>query len=244
MRIRFNPRCAPGGSVLAILSVGLTASAALMAAPTGPAAPEAVTVSRGESSGKVRWTDPYVAPENPISGHELQVAEGPDYQDWMPAATAGAPVCSGGPPATCEATVSGLSNGVRYQARVRAMNGQGQGPWGVSAGWFMPAVMAELPGLPENLTGRPGPGTVTAEWTPPKSLGAGAKAISQYRVVALDGETLGGHCETRGTPLPTTCTITGLNPGTGYTLKARALNDRRQFSDFSPPAGPYVPAAH
>jgi hypothetical protein len=229
---------------VAILSVGLTASAALMAAPAGPAAPEAVSVSRGEASGKVRWTDPYVAPENPISGHDLEVAEGPDYQDWMPAATAGAPACSGGQPATCEVTVSGLSNGSRYQARVRAVTARGPGPWAMSSGWFMPAVLAELPGVPENLTGRPGPGSVTAEWTPPKTLGAGAKAISQYRVVALDGETLGGHCETRGAPPPSTCTITGLNAGTAYTLKVRALNDRRQFSDFSPPAGPYVPVAH
>lgn len=202
-----------------------------------PPAPANLTLNRADASGVVTWTPPAAA----LTGYELEKAVGPEYAVWDKAAVAGAPACAGGPPATCTATVTGLTNGTDYKFRVRAVAGKEPGAWAESPQWLTPAAPADLPGVPTGLSGAPGNGAITASWTAPKELGAGAAAIIRYRVFALDGSKLAGVCQTTGTPPPTTCMVTGLTNGTAYTLKVRSFNNLGNYSDISGPAGPYTP---
>lgn len=201
-------------------------------------APANLNLTRADASGVVTWTAPAVAA---ITGYELEKAAGPEYARWDKAVVAGAPECAGGPPATCTVTVTGLTNGTDYKLRVRGVVGKEPGAWAESPRWFTPVAPADLPGVPGGLSGVPGNGAITASWTAPNEHGAGAAAITRYRVFALDGSQLAGVCQTTGTPAPTTCTVTGLTNGTAYTLKVRSFNNLSKYSDISGPAGPYTP---
>jgi titin len=206
-----------------------------------PAAPLDLKAERGNASAQVRWTDPAPSGADGITGHELELASEPDYQEWTPAILASAVSCQAGNPAPCKAEIGGLGNGTKYKVRVRALNAAGAGAWVVLHNWVTPEVLEQLPGVPPNLVGSAGPGRLTGVWTPVTAAGQGASAIVRYRLVALAEGRLAGHCDTQGQPAPTTCTIAGLASGVPYTLQVRAFNDQRKFSGFSPPAGPYTP---
>ena len=222
---------------LAPVLCALPMAAAMAASP--PAAPLELAVERDEAAARVRWIDPALTGIEAVSGHELEIAAGPDYGTWAPAQLAGPVACQGGNPSRCEARVTGLSNGTRYKLRVRALNPAGAGHWADLKSWVTPVVLSELPGIPGNLAGSISEGRLTGTWTPATTAGQGARAVTRYRLVALADGRLAGHCDTDGDPPATHCSIGGLVSGVPYVLKVRAFNDRQQFSDFSPPAGPY-----
>lgn len=235
-------RCEPlnVSVIIGSLILNLLAGFALPAiAANPPAAPLELAVERNEAAARVRWIDPALTGIEAVSGHELEIAAGPDYGTWAPAQLAGPVACQGGNPSRCEARVTGLSNGTRYKLRVRALNPTGAGPWAVLKSWVTPVVLTELPSIPGNLAGSISEGRLTGTWTSATTAGQGARAVTRYRLVALADGRLAGHCDTDGDPPPTHCSIGGLLSGVPYVLKVRAFNDRQQFSDFSPPAGPY-----
>ncbi|WP_203845278.1 beta strand repeat-containing protein [Dactylosporangium siamense] len=107
---------------------------------------------------------------------------------------------------TC--TVPGLSNAATYTFSVVA-----RGPGGSSAaGGPSNPVHAGPPGAPTAVSATGGSGTATVSWTAPANPGAG---ILSYTVTAAPG---GAQCSTIGT----SCTVTGLTDGTGYTFSVVA----------------------
>jgi hypothetical protein len=227
--------------VLSSLLLLFAGNSLCAAGGTPPPSPLELRAERAPAAAGLFWIDPALTGENAVTGHDLEVAAGPDYATWVPAQLAGRVDCQAGNPAPCRVTVTGLSNGTAYKARVRAVNLAGAGAWVVLHNWVTPEVTEQLPGVPTQLLGRVGPGSVTGEWTPVTSVGEGASAIIRYRLVVLADGKLAGHCDTTGTPAPPTCTVTGLSSGVPYTLKVRAFNDQRKYSDFSAAAGPYTP---
>lgn len=203
-----------------------------------PGAPTGVTVTRGDASGTVTWTAPSDSGGSAILNYVLEVAPGPNYNSWRPATTSGDCL-------TLTCTVTGLTNGTRYQARVRAVNSTGTGATSPASQWFQPQAAAVNPSVPTGLTATPGNTSLSATWTAlgVGQQGAGATTISQYMVYVFTGSTLLKTCRVTGAPAANTCLITGLANGSSYTLKVRAWNNLGKFSDLSPSAGPFVPGS-
>ena len=136
-----------------------------------------------------------------------------------------------------------MTNGTRYQVRVRAVNSSGPGATSLASQWFQPQALSINPSVPAGLTATPGNTTLNATWTAlnPGEFGSGATTISQYMVYVFTGSTLLKTCRVTGTPAANNCLITGLANGSNYTLKVRAWNNLGKFSNLSPSAGPFVP---
>ncbi|MBT8226618.1 MAG: hypothetical protein HKP61_07375, partial [Dactylosporangium sp.] len=103
--------------------------------------------------------------------------------------------------------VTGLTNGITYQVRVRAVNAAGQSPASDAA-----SVVAGAPLAPTQATAAAGTSSITATWTAPPANGV---TITGYTVVAEPG--------------PATCTTTGALScvlgavaGTSYTITVTA----------------------
>ena len=131
--------------------------------------------------------------------------------------------------------------------RVTALATGGAGGTSLPSQWFTPINPSANPAVPTGLTGAPGDGKITATWNAVTDVGTGATHITGYRTFALIGTTAVRVCNNTGgtltVPPATTCELTGLSNGTGYTLVTRSFNNRNKYSDLSAPAGPYTPAA-
>ena len=199
-----------------------------------PSAPTNVGVVRGNASGTVSWTAPIDDGGSTITAYVLEKAPGPNYDTWTPATTSGA--CTASP-----CTVTGLSNGTRYQVRVRAVNANGTGATSLASQWFQPQAPTANPAVPTGLSATPGNTTLSVTWNAVTDFGAGATTITQYMAYVFTGSTLLKTCRVTGAPAPTACQVTGLANGSSYTIKVRAWNNTGKFSDLSPAVGPYTP---
>ena len=201
-----------------------------------PRAPANVKATRGDASGTVTWTAPSDTGGSAIINYVLEAAPGPNYDNWAPATTSGDCL-------TLTCTVTGLTNGARYQVRVRAANANGPGATSLASQWFQPQAPTANPALPTGLGATPGNTTLSVTWNPVADFGAGATTITQYMAYVFTGSTLLKICRVTGTPAATACQVTGLANGSSYTVKVRAWNNLGKFSDLSPSAGPFVPTA-
>lgn len=91
---------------------------------------------------------------------------------------------------------------------------------------------ATAPGVPTGVTVSAGDGSATISWTAP--VDTGGIPLTGYTVTGIPG----GSCTTTGT----SCTITGLVNGTGYTFLVRATNALTSSAD-SGPSAPVVPSS-
>ena len=92
-----------------------------------------------------------------------------------------------------------------------------------------PCIYPEPPGPPTAVVGVPGSGQVAVSWTAPTY--PGSEPILKYEVTASPGGAMciaTGPYTTPPTPVPTTCTVTGLTNGTAYTFTVRAQNAAEQ----------------
>ena len=87
---------------------------------------------------------------------------------------------------------------------------------------------ATVPDAPTAVTGTAGDGSVTVAWTAPGSNGG--SPITGYVVTAAPG---GATCTTTGA---TSCVVTGLENGTGYTFTVTATNAAGTSSPSAPSA--------
>jgi hypothetical protein len=203
---------------------------------TRPGAPTSVSVVRGDASGTVSWNAPSNTGSSAIINYVLEVAPGPNYDSWGTATTSGNCL-------TLTCTVTGLTNGTRYQVRVRGVNANGPGATSLASQWFQPQAHSLNPSVPAGLTATSGNTTLNATWTAlnPGEFGSGASTITQYMVYVFTGSTLLKTCRVIGAPAANNCLITGLANGSSYTLKVRAWNNNGKFSNLSGSVGPYTP---
>jgi len=122
-------------------------------------------------------------------------------------------------------TITGLTNGTPVTGiTVRAVNAVGPSP---SAGpiSLTPAAAVTVPGAPTNLVGTPGSGQIAVTADPPASNGGAS--VDRYNLIYTPA---GGAAVTTPNILPDpvtggiSFTITGLTPGTTYSIAGRTHN--------------------
>ena len=108
--------------------------------------------------------------------------------------------------------LSGLVNGRSYRFRVTASNQTASS----ASEWTTPLVAAMHPSAPSIPVALPGFDSAHVSWRPPSY--DGGLPVTGYTVTSFPG---GRTCRTS----QTTCTITGLTPGTAYRFTASATNE-------------------
>ena len=177
---------------------------------TDPQHPSGITVSgASKRSVRVSWTAPET--ESAITDY--------DYRYRKAGASAWTEVTDTTLTAT-EVTITGLTEGTRYQVQVRATNSNGTSSWSDSASgrtWAVPKAPGGL-----KLTATSGT-SLKASWTAPTAAPAVTDYDYRYRVVS-DPEA--AWTEVTDTTLTATeVAITGLTAMTLYQVAVRATND-------------------
>ncbi len=202
-------------TVTATNGVG-TGSASTASAPVAPSAvpsaPRSVAGTRGDGAVTVTWTAPLSDGGFAITSYTASSSPEAKACTWS----------SG--PLTC--TVTGLANGTGYTFTVTATNATGTGPASSPSATVTPAA---VPAPPTGVAGTAGNGSVAVVWTPGSNGGA---TITAYTVTSSPGAKT---CTWSGGP--TTCTVTGLTNGTGYTFTVTATNVAGTSAPSSPSSG-------
>jgi predicted phage tail protein len=212
-----------GLSLLSTTEINLEAPAEL----TAPGAPTDVTAKRGNGQAEVSWTAPADTGGSDISGYELQYSSN-NGTTWIPdpplTATSGEPV-------------TGLNNGTAYIFRVRAVNDVGPGAWSLPP--YPSATPATVPDAPTDVTAKRGNGQAEVSWTAPADTGG--SDISGYE---LQYSSNNGTTWIPDPPLTATSgePVTGLNNGTAYIFRVRAVNDVGPGAWSLPPYPSATPA--
>ena len=163
-----------------------------------PGAPTAAAAVAGDGQATVSWTAPTSDGGSAITSYTAT-------------ASPGGATCTAAAPAT-SCTVTGLDNGTSYTFSVTATNAAGPSSASLASGAVTPTGP---PGAPTGATAIAGNGQATVSWTAPAS--DGGSAITSYTATASPG---GATC-TAAAPA-TSCTVTGLANGTGYTFSVTA----------------------
>ncbi len=181
-----------------------------------PDAPTGVVAVPGNTNAVISWTAPYNGGV-PITGYTVS-------------ASPGTRTCS---TSSTSCTVTGLTNGVTYTFTVTATNARGTSPASAPSNAVTPVA---VPGKPTGVTGIPGDQQVTVSWNAPSVTGG--TPITGYTVTSTPGSF------TCSTVAPTTtCVVSGLTNGTGYTFTVVATNAAGDSLPSSPSAAiiPSVP---
>ena len=192
-----------------------------------PAKPAGLRAEAGNGEVRLAWTDPDDAT---ITGWQYRVKTTGAFGQWTDIAGSGA--------ATTAYTLTGLNNGTTYSFRLRAVNGSGAGPESDEAS----AAPLAPPAAPSGLRAAPGDGQVVLTWDDPSDA-----TITgwQYRVKTTDA--FGQWTDIAGSGAATTAyTLTGLDNGTTYSFRLRAVNgsgagpesDEASAVPLAPPAAP------
>ncbi|MDE0676580.1 MAG: fibronectin type III domain-containing protein [Acidimicrobiaceae bacterium] len=127
-----------------------------------------------------------------------------------------------------EYTITNLTNATKYQVRVRARISGGVGPYS-AAGESTPLGKPAKPGTP---TLTPGNESLVVTWKAPADNGSAITSYDVAHCVSTDDCSLDGDWTSPtsitgsgGDPPATTHTITGLDNGTTYRVRVRAIND-------------------
>ncbi len=175
---------------------------------TVPSAPNAPTLTGGNTELVVAWTVPNNG-GSPITSYKVQYSSD-GGTNWTPA--------PGNPISATSYTIPSLMNGTTYDVQVRAVNTVGDGGWSVSATLTLPTKPAAL--TAPTLAG--GNARLVVEWTAPDD---GGSAITEYKVqYSSDGESTWTAVTDTIHGTTTSSTITGLTNGTSYVVQVRAAN--------------------
>ncbi len=195
-----------------------------------PEAPAAPSINPGDRKLSLSWGEP--------SSNGLAITQ---YIVGFRACTATPRDCTGANPtwgnwaersyaaASTAATITGLTNGTKYEARVRARNANGLGPWSSAAN----TIPLAAPSTPTGLILEPSNEQFVVSWSEPASHGA---AITGYQVEHRDCTATRKDCTSSpkwnqqwtsvtvaaGT---TKTTIRSLMNDTAYQVRVRATSD-------------------
>jgi len=185
-------------------SEGLTSSFTIVDPASVPTAPQGVSVTDGDGVATLTF-DPPEANGSAITNYEIQLDDGP----WRPLSPSDAE-----PPLT----VVGLTNGVAYEARVRAVNAEGVGPSSETVA-LRPFT---LPSAPTNLSAVAQKGGIDVSFDAPDANG---RPITNYAyrltVDGVDGAWLPLSPTDSASPI----SIGGLSWGVTYDVSLRAVNE-------------------
>ena len=170
-----------------------------------PAKPAGFEATPGDGHVVLAWDDPEDAT---IAGWQYSVNTTGIFGEWMniPGSTA----------TTTGYTVTGLANGTSHIFKLRAVNRSGDG---VESDEVV-ATPVPVPAKPTGLTATPGDRRVTLTWDDP-----GNTTIFKWQFSARSDGSYGGWMDIPGSDAATTGhTVTGLENGTAYGFKLRAVN--------------------
>jgi len=190
-------------------------------AATVPGLPTNVTATPGNGQATINWQPPATESGSAITGYQVSR----DGTNWTSVAAS-----------LRTYTFTGLTNGTAVTLRVRAVNAVGNGAI-ASAQAVTPRT---VPGVPTSVTATAGNAQATINWLPPASNGG--SAITGYEVSHNGATWISAASAAR------TYTFIGLNNGTAYTLRVRAVNAAGSSAIASaqpvtPSAPPVVPGA-
>ena len=171
-----------------------------------PDAPTDLTATKGNARVTLSWTDPS---NSNIDGYEYRQGSGSSFAwgSWMG--------ISGSTATTVSHTVTGLTNGTQYSFQIRAVDGTANG----AASDTVTATPAPPPGKPANLAGAAGDGEAVLTWDNPNN-----SAITGYEYsYAVSGRLVGWTAMPGSGAGTTTYTLTGLDNGSTYQIRIRAL---------------------
>jgi titin len=170
---------------------------------TLPTAPSIVSTSSSDGALSIAFTAPTSNGGSTVSTYEYSVNGG---TTWTRRASGGN---------TSPLVISGLTNGVAYNVKIRSVNGIGAGAES-SAQTAIPQIPGA--GRPISVTTTPLDSSVRISWAPPAAY-VGAPIVG-YRVNATPGT---NTCT--WTTGEYNCVISGLTNGTNYTFTVTSLRD-------------------
>lgn len=150
-------------------SYSAASSAVTPSAGTPPGAPTGLTATAGNAQISLAWTAPSSVGSSAITGYSVE---------YTPSGGSAVTVNTGG--TATSYTLTGLTNGTAYTARVAAVNAAGTGTYTAASSSVTPSA-ASVPGAPRSITVTPcGCGNATISWLAP--ISDGGSAVTTYRL--------------------------------------------------------------
>ncbi|MCL7405020.1 fibronectin type III domain-containing protein [Paradonghicola geojensis] len=171
-----------------------------VAAIVAPNAPTSLVATSGDGQALITFIAPSDTGGSTISNYEYSLDNGVNWTALNPVDTS-SPI-----------TIAGLTNGTNYSIKIRAVNSAGGG----TASSSVTATPVGVSTAPTSLVATAGDGQVSVAFTAPSDNGG--SAITDYEYQLDDGPWV--SASTTSSPI----VITGLNNGTSYSIKLRAVN--------------------
>jgi len=172
-----------------------------VAPATVPQSVAGVTVTRGDRGASVSWNPPASDGGDPITSYRVIVRlDGRVTNEISLTGTS--------------ATITGLTNGSRYEVTVSAINAVGAGDESTSVA----VTPATTPDSPRNVQATRDNGGATIDWAVPAS--DGGSTVVSYRIQVWDSSNLAVDT----TSTTTTISVRGLTNGKTYRVAVTALN--------------------
>ena len=197
-------------------------SVTISAAPqTIPAAPTIASLTPGDETLTIAWSAPADTGGSTVQGYDARYirSDAADKADanWTERDgiwTSGA----------LEYTLSGLTNGVRYDVQLRAVTSAGNGPWSAPTS----ATPQTAPDAPTVNLITVGDGALAVSWSAPTDNGGSAVTSYDARYIRSDAADKADDNWTERDGIWTSgvlrYTVDSLTNGVGYDLQVRAVN--------------------